>query len=133
MFSIKLCLWLELWFEVLKYVPYFLPVRFVSLKEGDMSTIDEPADFLFGGTSDCGLSQIRTQYNIPLYKGHSLRSQNNPPPPIVLVHFAPPKEDNLLTKSKWSCHKVSFIWRYHYICAPIVSVVLRKDSAAVKP
>ena len=47
-------------------------------------------------TSDSGLSQIRTQFNKPLYKGHNLRSQYI----IPTIHFEPPKEENLSTKNK---------------------------------
>jgi hypothetical protein len=71
---------------------------------------------VYSGTSDSGLSQIRTQYNKPLYKGQDLRSQNTYTLLIVLVHFGPPKEDNLLTKNKYSCPKVSFTQRFH--CTP---------------
>ena len=66
----------------------------------------------YSGTSYSGLSLIRTQYNKPLYKGQDLRSHNMSSL-IVLIHFEPPKEDNLLTKNKESGLKVSFIWRIH--------------------
>ena len=47
-----------------------------------------------------------------LYKGHTLRSSNNSSLLIILIHFAPPKEGNFLTKNKWSwMSQGSFIWR----------------------
>ena len=45
---------------------------------------------IFSGPSDSGLSQIRTQYKKPLYKGHILRFQNATSP-VVLIQFEPPK------------------------------------------
>ena len=47
------------------------------------------------GTSNSGLSQIRTQYNKPLYKGHGLRFQYN-----FYIHFEPPKEEHISIKNK---------------------------------
>ena len=35
---------------------------------------------------------------------------------IFPMYFEPPKEDNLLTKDKRGCPKVSFIRRFHCIC-----------------
>ena len=50
---------------------------------------------VYSGPSDGGLSQIRTQYNKPLYKGHDLQSHE-----IHTIHFEPPKEESLSTKNK---------------------------------
>ena len=52
---------------------------------------------IYSGTSDSGPSKIGTQYNRPLYKGHRSRSQIVGFP-MVLIHYDPPKEDNLSTK-----------------------------------
>ena len=49
---------------------------------------------VYSGTSDSGLSQMRTQYNKPLYKGQDLQSQYN-----SYNTFEPPKEENLSTKN----------------------------------
>ena len=38
---------------------------------------------------------------------------------IVSVHFQPPIEDNLLTKDKRGCPKVSFTWRFHSKCCDV--------------
>ena len=44
---------------------------------------------------DRPLVQDRSQYNRPPYKGHRSRSQTLIVLPIVLIHFEPPKEDNV--------------------------------------
>ena len=49
---------------------------------------------IYSGTSDCGPSEIGTQYNRLLYKGHSSRFKKNCFP----IDLEPPKEDNLSTK-----------------------------------
>ena len=41
---------------------------------------------------------VMTQYNIPLYKGHDLWPECTCVLPTI--HFSPPIEDNLSTKSK---------------------------------
>ena len=51
---------------------------------------------MYSETSDNGPSEIGTQYNRPLYKGHVPKIVL----PIALLHFEPPKEDNLSTKDK---------------------------------
>ena len=52
--------------------------------------------YTYRGTSESGLSQIRTQYNKPLYKGHDLWSQYN----SYNTLFEPLKEENHSTKDK---------------------------------
>ena len=48
----------------------------------------------YSGSSDSGLSQIRTQYKINLFT----KDTTNRPSTIPSIHFEPPKEDNLSTK-----------------------------------
>ena len=50
----------------------------------------------YRGTSDSGLSQIRTWYITNL----STKDMTYGPSIIPTIHFEPPKEDNLSTKSK---------------------------------
>ena len=54
--------------------------------------------------SDSGCSEIRT----PSLQRTKLKVQKMLYIPIYPIHFDPPKEDNLLTKDKIDCPKVSF-------------------------
>ena len=65
---------------------------------------------VYSGTSDSGLSQIRTQHNKPLYKGHDLRSHNNS---SIYIAFLTSQRGQLPYQNKQSCPKVSFIRRSH--------------------
>ena len=54
---------------------------------------------LYNGTSDSGPSEIGTHYNRPLYtKDTGQCPKFLFPIHVVLIHFEPPKEDNLSTK-----------------------------------
>ena len=55
----------------------------------------------YSETSDSGSSEIGTQYDRPLYKGHR-SSLPKIVLTIALIHFEPPKEDNVSTKDKTS-------------------------------
>ena len=54
---------------------------------------------VYSQTSDSGPSEIGTQYNKPLYKGHFSRSQIIGLP-MVLIHFEPPRRGQPLYKEQ---------------------------------
>ena len=70
----------------------------------------------YSKTSDSGHSEIGTQYNKPLNKGHSSRPQIIIGFPIVLVHFKPPRRGQPLYKGQSSIiyigPEVSFVRRF---------------------
>ena len=53
--------------------------------------------YKYSGTPDSGPSEIGTQYNRPLYKGHRARNLL-PYTCVVIIHFEPPKRGQPLYK-----------------------------------
>ena len=78
-------------------------------------------DYVYSQTSNSGPSEIGTQYNKPLYKGHFSRSQIIGLP-MVLIHFEPPRRGQLLYKGQktliYIIPKVSFVRRFVNDCTP---------------
>ena len=73
-------------------------VQVKTFQHGLCSSCGYDIAMVYSQTSDSGPSEIGTQYNKALYKGHFSRSQIIGLP-MVLIHFEPPRRGQPLYKT----------------------------------